>query len=147
MKLSEVPIGYSAKVVTLVENEITPKLRAIGLLPGSKVRVVKSAPLNDPRIYQVFDKLVALRQTEAQLVEVETMENKEEIQLFYALEGRYIVSSIISGRHAKEKLKAFGIEENKEIVVTKDDFVQTNFGRYPKWKGIFKKVYVTKVGE
>ncbi len=44
------------------------RLSALGLVNGTKVSLSQTAPLGDPRAYEVFDYILSLRNTEAGLV-------------------------------------------------------------------------------
>ncbi len=48
------------------------RLLALGFVPGTRVRVVRSAPLRDPVEYELRGTRVSLRRTEAALVTVAT---------------------------------------------------------------------------
>ncbi|HOJ94555.1 MAG TPA: FeoA domain-containing protein, partial [Fervidobacterium nodosum] len=41
MKLSEVPIGAIVEVKRVLPSDISPKLRAVGILPGVRIEVIK----------------------------------------------------------------------------------------------------------
>lgn len=72
MTLDKTPPGASVRVVSL-ENSSTVKLRLMemGLVPGSAVRVVKSAPLGDPIQICVRNYHLALRRSEARAITVD----------------------------------------------------------------------------
>jgi Fe2+ transport system protein FeoA len=71
MTLDKIPRGASAEVVS-VDGTATIALRLMemGMVPGARVRVVKSAPLGDPIHVCIRDCHLALRRTEAQTVQV-----------------------------------------------------------------------------
>ncbi|NJE10570.1 ferrous iron transport protein A [Thermococcus sp. MAR1] len=70
MKLSEVEPGRTVKV-----KEITggPKARfmAMGISRGTKIKVLKRAPLGDPIAVEVRGYKLSLRKDEARFIEVE----------------------------------------------------------------------------
>jgi Fe2+ transport system protein FeoA len=69
--LSELPIGRKA-VVRAVEGEGTVhrRLMEMGVVPGTLVRVIKSAPFGDPIEVRVMGYNLALRKSEAAAVSV-----------------------------------------------------------------------------
>lgn len=72
MKLTNIPIGQSARVLAVNGNSpITKRLMEMGVVPGVFVRVVKSAPFGDPLEIRVRGYNLAMRRSEAQTIEVE----------------------------------------------------------------------------
>jgi ferrous iron transport protein A len=72
MKLTNIPIGQSARVLAVNGNSpITKRLMEMGVVPGVSVRVVKSAPFGDPLEIRVRGYNLAMRRSEAQTIEVE----------------------------------------------------------------------------
>ncbi len=72
MKLTSLPIGESAKVLSINGNSpITKRLMEMGVVPGVSVRLVKSAPFGDPLEIRVRGYNLAMRKSEAQTIEVE----------------------------------------------------------------------------
>jgi Fe2+ transport system protein FeoA len=71
MKLTNLPIGKSAKVLSVNGNSpITRRLMEMGIVPGVSVRLVKSAPFGDPLEIRVRGYNLAMRKSEAQTIEV-----------------------------------------------------------------------------
>ena len=71
VRLPEVEIGSSANVVTVHGEGTVPKrLMEMGLVPGVRVRVVKSAPFGDPIEIRLRGYSLALRINEAEAIEV-----------------------------------------------------------------------------
>ncbi len=71
VRLPEVAIGSSADVVTVHGEGCVPKrLMEMGLVPGVRIRVVKSAPFGDPIEIRLRGYSLALRINEAEAVEV-----------------------------------------------------------------------------
>jgi Fe2+ transport system protein FeoA len=71
--LNELPVG-SVAVVRAVHDGPTHegrRLREIGLLPGTRIRVERRAPLGDPTVYEVRSTRMALRKEGAALVVVD----------------------------------------------------------------------------
>jgi ferrous iron transport protein A len=72
MKLTNLPIGQTAKVLSIEgNNAITKRLMEMGIVPGVSVRVIKSAPFGDPLEIRVRGYHLAMRRSEAQTIEVE----------------------------------------------------------------------------
>jgi ferrous iron transport protein A len=72
MKLTNIPIGQSARVLAVNGNSpITKRLMEMGVVPGVSIRVVKSAPFGDPLEIRVRGYNLAMRRSEAQTIEVE----------------------------------------------------------------------------
>lgn len=72
MKLSNLPMGETAKVLSIKGNSpITKRLMEMGVVPGVSVRLVKSAPFGDPLEIRVRGYNLAMRKSEAQTIEVE----------------------------------------------------------------------------
>jgi ferrous iron transport protein A len=71
MKLSELPIGSSATVRDFPRSGATfVRLREMGLLAGTKVTLIRTAPLGDPLEIKLRGYHLSLRKTEAELIEV-----------------------------------------------------------------------------
>jgi ferrous iron transport protein A len=71
MTLNNVPHGSSAIVQKIAESGANSlRLMEMGLVPGACVRVVRSAPLGDPLQVKLRDYHLALRRTEAELIDV-----------------------------------------------------------------------------
>jgi ferrous iron transport protein A len=72
LKLSELSVGASAIIRTLPTQGATfLRLREMGLLPGTRVQFVRTAPLGDPLELQVRGYNLSLRRTEADAIVVE----------------------------------------------------------------------------
>ena len=71
MTLKNLPVGASAKVVSIAgNNAVTKRLMEMGVVPGVSVRVVKSAPFGDPIEIRVRGYNLAMRKSEADAIEV-----------------------------------------------------------------------------
>ena len=71
MTLTDLPVGTSAKVVSVNgNNAITKRLMEMGVVPGVSVRIVKSAPFGDPIEIRVRGYSLAMRKSEADTIEV-----------------------------------------------------------------------------
>ncbi|HMS38989.1 MAG TPA: FeoA domain-containing protein [Pyrinomonadaceae bacterium] len=72
MTLANLEIGTEAKVTQILgETPATKRLMEMGVVPGVKVRVVKSAPFGDPIEIRVRGYSLALRKSEAETIEVQ----------------------------------------------------------------------------
>ena len=77
MTLTNLPIGESAKVTAIKENnQITKRLMEMGIVPGVSVRMIKSAPFGDPLEIHVRGYHLAMRKSEADHIEVQSSEFK-----------------------------------------------------------------------
>lgn len=71
MTLANLQIGAVAKVIKLNgNNAITKRLMEMGVVPGVSVKVVKSAPFGDPIQILVRGYNLAMRKSEADVIEV-----------------------------------------------------------------------------
>ncbi|MGN1316495.1 MAG: ferrous iron transport protein A [Acutalibacteraceae bacterium] len=75
--LDTVPIGELA-TVTSVNTQLSLKQRLydIGLVPGSKIKVVHQSPAGNPRAYLVKGAVIALRNCDAQNITVRVEGNE-----------------------------------------------------------------------
>lgn len=72
MTLSEAAVGHDVRVVTVVgESDIAKRLMEMGVVPGVDVKVIKSAPFGDPIQLRLLGYDLAVRKSEADIVEVE----------------------------------------------------------------------------
>jgi ferrous iron transport protein A len=72
IKLSDLPVGASAVVRSYPRAEgAFLRLREMGLLPGTPVTLVRTAPMGDPIEIKVRGYHLTLRRTEADQVLVE----------------------------------------------------------------------------
>lgn len=71
MKLSELGIGKHAVIdrVPSGESSLT-RLREFGVLPGTRVTLVRKAPMGDPIEISVRGSLLSMRSQEAELIEI-----------------------------------------------------------------------------
>lgn len=68
--LAQLRPGERAEVRALgCRNEMTQRLMQLGFIPGTQVICVGSGPWGDPRAYLVRGAVIALRGTDAALVE------------------------------------------------------------------------------
>ncbi len=70
--LAQLAVGHSATIKAYPQAGVAfTRLREMGLLPGTRVTLVRVAPLGDPIEIQVRGYRLSLRKSEAALVEVE----------------------------------------------------------------------------
>lgn len=70
VKLSDLPVGASATVVSLASGS-SLRLREMGLLAGTALTLVRCAPLGDPLEIKIRGYHLTLRKSEAATVMVE----------------------------------------------------------------------------
>lgn len=72
--LADLPVGVEAEVTRIHGDDslINRRLIVMGLVPGEKVRITKTAPLGDPLEIRIRDlnNSLMVRKAEAQAVEV-----------------------------------------------------------------------------
>ncbi|MEO2065974.1 MAG: ferrous iron transport protein A [Desulfurobacteriaceae bacterium] len=74
MKLSQLKVGQRAKVVRVKSSqELSRRLRAMGLIKGEVITVEKVAPLGDPIEIRVKGTKLSVRKKDAENVEVEVI--------------------------------------------------------------------------
>ena len=74
MRLSEMTVGQEGIVKSIEgRGNIQHRLIDMGIVRGSKVRIVKLAPLGDPMEVKVKNFDLALRLAEAAMIEVEAI--------------------------------------------------------------------------
>ena len=69
--LSCLPTGADGRVVTVHgSGAVARRLMEMGVVPGARIRMVKSAPFGDPLEVRVRGYSLALRKNEANAIEV-----------------------------------------------------------------------------
>lgn len=68
--LANLPYGTYATIHS-IQGELTVPLMELGLVPGTRVRVLRCAPLGDPLQVEVFGAQLAIRRAVAATVTVE----------------------------------------------------------------------------
>ena len=53
------------------QAELKSRLYALGIIPGSKIEILRFAPLGDPMQVKVGNSLISIRKSEAEVIEVE----------------------------------------------------------------------------
>ena len=81
MTLTNLPIGESAKVIAVTENnQITRRLMEMGIVPGVSVKMIKSAPFGDPLEIRVRGYHLAMRKSEADQIEIQSLDSQIPVQ-------------------------------------------------------------------
>lgn len=71
VKLSDLATGSDATIKRFVSGEASLlRLREMGILPGTRITLVRRAPLGDPLEISVRGSLLSLRKQEADLIQV-----------------------------------------------------------------------------
>ena len=72
MTLDKLPIGQSAVIRTVGgEGALRCRLLDMGLIPGTRVEIIKVAPLGDPLELMVRGSSLSIRKEDARKIEVE----------------------------------------------------------------------------
>ena len=70
-KLSELPEGSSAVIESVQSGRASlTRLRELGLVPGTTVRIVRRAPLGEPIEISVRGSMLAMRNHDAALISI-----------------------------------------------------------------------------
>ena len=105
--LSDIATGQEAIITKVLgHGAFRKRITEMGFVKGKKVRVIKNAPLQDPVEYEILGYYVSLRRTEAELVEVVSVE-----------EAHNLSSIDFNGVIDEEKLKITAIKKGKVINV------------------------------
>jgi Fe2+ transport system protein FeoA len=71
LSLAELPLGQHAEIASIdCERRLSRRLMEMGLLPGTRVRVVRVAPLGDPIELRVRNYSLSVRRAEAAKIAV-----------------------------------------------------------------------------
>lgn len=71
MTLKDGKTGMTLKIVKIRESDLKQRMMTMGLIPGTKVKVLRSAPLGDPIAIGVRSYNLALRKADAENIEVQ----------------------------------------------------------------------------
>ena len=105
--LSDIATGQEAIITKVLgHGAFRKRITEMGFVKGKKVRVIKNAPLQDPVEYEIMGYYVSLRRTEAELVEVVSVEEAHNL-------SRIDFNGVID----EEKLKITAIKKGKVINV------------------------------
>lgn len=73
MTLKEGKTGMNLKIVSLEDSPLKTRLMTMGLIPGTKVTVLRSAPFGDPMALRIRSYNLALRREDAGKITVEAV--------------------------------------------------------------------------
>jgi ferrous iron transport protein B len=105
--LSDIPTGGEAIITKVLgHGAFRKRITEMGFVKGKKVRVIKNAPLQDPVEYEIMGYNVSLRHSEAELVEVVSVE-----------EAQHLSRINFNGVIDEETLKISAIKKGKVINV------------------------------
>ena len=71
MRLKDGKTGMTLKIQQIGDSDLKERLMTMGLTPGTKVKVLRSAPLGDPIAIGVRSYNLALRRDDAAKVQVQ----------------------------------------------------------------------------
>ena len=72
--VAQLPVGEEARVISVIgENAITKRLMEMGVVPGVAIRVIKTAPFGCPLEIRVRGYNLAIRRSEAQNIEIQSL--------------------------------------------------------------------------
>ncbi|MCE5332058.1 MAG: ferrous iron transport protein B [Bacteroidales bacterium] len=105
--LSDIPTGDEAIITKVLgHGAFRKRITEMGFVKGKKVTVIKNAPLQDPVEYEIMGYKVSLRRSEAELVEVVSVE-----------EAKNLLGIEFNGVIDEETLKVSAIKKGKVINV------------------------------
>lgn len=71
MLLTNVDVGKEVSVVDLYAHGLLRRrMLDLGIIPGTRISVIRKSPLGDPVAYEIRETLIALRSEETDLIEV-----------------------------------------------------------------------------
>ncbi len=74
-RLSDLEQETSAVIASIPSGDTSmTRLRELGLLPGTTIKIIRRAPLGDPIEISVRGSLISLRANEAKLIEMRPVE-------------------------------------------------------------------------
>lgn len=73
MTLKEGKTGMNLRIVSLEDSPLKTRLMTMGLIPGTKVTVLRSAPFGDPMALRIRSYNLALRREDAGKITVEAV--------------------------------------------------------------------------
>lgn len=74
MTLKDGKTGMTVRIDSVGDSELKERLMTMGLIPGTKVKVLRSAPLGDPMALGVRSYNLALRRADAAKIQVSIAE-------------------------------------------------------------------------
>ena len=71
MTLKDGKTGMALKILQISESPLKQRLMSMGMIPGTKVTVLRSAPMGDPIAIGIRSYNLAVRREDAALISVE----------------------------------------------------------------------------
>ena len=68
MTLKDAEIGSSVRIDSIGDSEIKQRLMTMGLIPGTRVEVLRSAPFGDPIAIRLRAYNLAIRKSDAEKI-------------------------------------------------------------------------------
>lgn len=73
MTLKDGKTGMNLKIAAIEDSPLKNRLMTMGLIPGTKVTVLRSAPFGDPMAIRLRSYNLALRRSDAEKITVEAV--------------------------------------------------------------------------
>ncbi|MBQ4404254.1 MAG: ferrous iron transport protein A [Selenomonadaceae bacterium] len=70
MTLSDTTTGMVVRIDSIGESELKQRLMTMGLIPGTRVEILNSAPMGDPIALRLRSYNLAMRKADAAQIEV-----------------------------------------------------------------------------
>ncbi|HLW19370.1 MAG TPA: FeoA family protein [Cyclobacteriaceae bacterium] len=71
MTADQITKGAFAFIEDLIPSELTLHLMEMGFLPGKRIELLHQAPLQGPMAFKLENSVIALRHSEAMLIQVQ----------------------------------------------------------------------------
>ncbi len=71
MTLRDGKVGSIVKITKIGDSELKDRLMTMGLIPGTRVQILRSAPMGDPIALRVRSYNLAMRKDDAAKIQVE----------------------------------------------------------------------------
>lgn len=71
MTLKDGKTGMVLKIVKIHESDLKQRMMTMGLIPGTRIQVLRSAPLGDPIAIGIRSYNLAMRRADAEKVQVQ----------------------------------------------------------------------------
>ena len=142
MKLSELRPGETGVVTKVIGvGAIHRRLLAMGILPGTVIRVIRSSPIGDPIEYEIRGVFISLRKSEANYIEIDKI-----VPLHMVPAGERVRVVILDGgMNFIRNMGSIGISPGKIIEILNPCCpmrVRTILGEYYVGKGEAYRIYV-----
>ncbi|WP_297522678.1 FeoA family protein, partial [Thermococcus sp.] len=109
MKLSEAAVGTKVKIVSVnFQPDLQGRILGLGFVPGAIVEVIREAPFGDPRVYMVHGKMITLRNSEADLIEVQPVDRSFPLSMA-EIGRRYVIKAFLGGPFFMSRVRSMGL--------------------------------------